>query len=247
MLIVDDQKTWPKDIIKQLEKDSVIQLLKSNNFYSNIKDESDICDIVADVKKYASSVGVAVYHCTKQLPERPYKTIGLRILNIERHHSDFLDYICERPEVDKSCFDRIKKALEEWNDREQRYRREDMIYFCIERNLVLDYGTKDFFDYYGGEAIYMPFYNEGMEDIKRILASIGEPVVVEAHLSVSDLETYGQTYGENRFGQSVIECFAESINPDFCIQGLEGYYKKDIPPDKIIEVYPYEKFKEMYS
>ena len=116
MLILDDPNTWPAHIMKQLYSDSVKYLLKSNDFMDYICEESVLLDIFADVRQYALSDGIAGYHCTKQLPERPYKTSGLRVLDYETHHSDFLEYAFNYPEIDNQCFDQIEKTLAEWRN-----------------------------------------------------------------------------------------------------------------------------------
>lgn len=238
MLILDNPKTWPKHIIDQLNQPSVIKLLTNNNFIDCVLKDSDIKNIFADVEYYAKDKGIAGYHCAKQLPEKPYKKIGLRILDFEKHHSEFLDYLKENKLVNEKQFQIIKTDLAKFKEKN---RRENQLWFCFTRQLVFhDDGCEKFFKYYGGEAIYMAFvYEENRTKIKTILEQIGEPVVVEAHIPIENLTLTK----ENPFGNALVSYFASTINPKFYNDGLEGYVKKNIMPSKITNVYPYETLK----
>lgn len=247
MLVLDNLNTWPAHIIEQLYSDSVIRLLENNDSIEPIREEPILLDIFEDVQQYALSKGVVCYHCTKQLPEYPYKITGLKTLNFETHHSNFLKYICNYPGVDKKCFDRIKKALLKFRN-DPCDSREKKLWFVFTRDPVLDLGTECFFKYYGGEAIYMPFiYEPEMQDITKILESIGEPVVVEIRLFPSDIVTCKQDgFGRPAFGRILVECFAKSINPNFCRDGGEGYIEKDVPPEDIA-VHSYDIFRKLLN
>ena len=115
---------------------------------------------------------------------------GLRILNIERHHLEFRELISEHPLINKNLFDCIDKTLSDWQTNHGGTR-EGMLWFCLSRHLVDD-GTEKFFQYFGGEAIYWPFiFDPKTKDIANLLEQIGEPVVVEVRLSVSNLNLSG--------------------------------------------------------
>jgi len=240
MLKIDDPNTWPENIIKQLNAQPVLSLLKSNNFIEHIDDELDIQDILADVDDYAESEGIVVYHCTKQLPEKLFKDTGLRLLDLETHHREFLELIRNRPSVSKELFNRIEKALSDWRVGEES--RERKLWFCLRRNVILydfDSGSEYLLKCYGGEAIYMPFiYKPEMKDVTNLLEELGEPVVVEARLSVSSLRRY-KIYS---LGRTLVGCFANSINPDFHINDYNECGLTEILPCDIIAVHPHKQF-----
>jgi hypothetical protein len=245
VLILDDSNTWPKHISDQLNANDVTRLLQSDKFIDHVSNNPDLIDVFTDVEEYAKSNGLRGFHCTKQLPGYPYTQTGLRVLDIEKHHAEFLKLITNHDSVDERLYRYIDEKLADFradpNDVESRGKK---LWFCLTRNLV-EIGTEDFFRYYGGEVIYMPFYAEFTEDDKRvlrILEELGEPVVVEANIAVSDL-TVSRQYS---FGRALVEHFAQSINRNFFVEGLEGRVTSDVKPTEIVAVHPYEAFKKKW-
>jgi hypothetical protein len=115
------------------------------------------------------------------------------------------------------------------------------LWFCIDRQLVLHPGTESFFKYFGGEAVYFAF----MEDpaIGLLLEQLGEAVVVEARIASKDLTVFQ----EFAFARTLVCYFARTINPEFHIEGREGYLSKSVEPTDIVVVHPHKEFVKTYS
>jgi hypothetical protein len=241
ILALDDPATWPKHIIKQLKTNKIRRLLKDHNSFDypvRISNNFDIRSIFVDVQEHAEAVGVIGYHCTKQLPEKPFKKIGLRLLNIEQHHREFLEYI--RDKVKPSLYKHIEKALCEW--RHCQHRRERQLHFCLTPNQIIEPygGAEDFFTYFGGEAIYMQFVHHiktKIIEVERLLEGLGEPVVVKTKLTVSHLQL-----SPDSLGRCLVGYYAQSINKEFIFQDPAVYSKRDILPCDILEVVPHKIF-----
>ncbi len=244
MLILDEPSTWPRHIVKQLNAKNVKSLLENHNAMdcpARIMNNSELQSIFVDVQEYAESEGIAGYHCTKQLPDKPFTKTGLRILDFETHHKEFLELIRNHKSVNKELFARIDKALSEFRaDYNVRFR-EKQLWFCLTRRMICEDGgesTKYFFKCYGGEAIFMPFiYEQEMKDAVNLLEQLGEPVVVEAQLSVSNLNL-----SQYALGRALVSYFAEYVNPDFSDYEIECYASRDILPDDIIKVHSHAQF-----
>ena len=235
MLILDDPSTWPKHIVEQLNAKPVIQLCKSHEFMEDIVDEPILIGIFEDVKSHAVNHGLAGYHCTKQSPTSQFKSTGLRKLNFQDHHAWFCNLIRQHPDVDDELYQHIDARLTYWQANHTG-RRENMIWFCLTRTLVLESGTQSFFKYFGGEAIYFAFMRD--DRVAPILENIGEPVVVEAKIDITNLTVFR----EWAFGRTLVSHFAHSLNSNFFIEELEGYVSTDIAPSSVIATHPYGQF-----
>ena len=235
MLKIDIQSTWPPQIVDELNNQNVIDLCKDHNYIDHIADHPDILHIFRRVEDYVKKSDVIGYHCTKELPTKPFLETGLRTLSFPLHHEDFRSIVKTHKDVDENLYQHIDSELSNWENNHTGFR-ENQLWFCMTRDLVLQSGTDKFFQYYGGEAVYLPFLND--EQVKPILESVGEPVVVEVKISNSNFTVFK----EWAFGRELVSCFAITHNPDFFIEGLEGYVCENISPEEIIAVHPYDEF-----
>jgi hypothetical protein len=235
VLVLDDPTTWPRHLTDQLNQPAVLEVLRRRRYAEELVDEPAVRPILAEVEQYAYSVPLAAYHCTKQLADRPYTVTGLRPLNFEQHHAELRDLLRSRPEVSPTLFRKIDAGLTDWRMRHTG-RREKMLWFCVDRPLVLDRGTELFFKYFGGEAVYFGFMSD--PEVLSVLESVGEPVVVEARVSSEDLKVFQ----ELALGRTLVSYFARSVNPRFYIDHREGYIPKAVPPADIVAVHPHKEF-----
>lgn len=235
VLILDDSSTWPSRVSSQLNSPTVVDLLERNEYIDQIANDPKLIEVFTDIDKYAAKVGLAGYHCTKQLANRPYVQTGLRILDFKLHHSEFRAIIRDHHAVDADLYAYIDKRLSDWQANHTG-KREGTLWFCLNRRLVLNAGTKSFFKYFGGEAIYFAFMDDPL--VSPLLEELGDPVVVEARLAVSNLKGFRRF----AFGRTLVSFFASTINPNFCIEGLEGYVSSDLAPDAILAVYPHAEY-----
>ncbi len=239
MLILDDPTTWPDPIKARLQQEPVVQLLCHNEFMDELVRHPVLRPILAEIEEYVAATPLAAYHCTKQLSERPFSVTGLRPLDFTEHHSEVRQVLSSHKSVTPALFSRIDAGLSDWQ-KNHTGKREKMLWFCIDRQLVLDPGTELFFKYFGGEAVYFAFMKD--PEIGPLLEQLGEPVVVEARIASRDLTVFQ----EFAFARTLVCYFAKTVNAEFHIEGREGYLSKAVEPADIVAVHPHKVFVKAY-
>ena len=240
MLILDDPATWPDHIIKRLQQEKVVQLLKQSNFIDDLVRHPTLRPVLEEVEAYVEANPLTAYHCTKQLPERPFAATGLRVLNFGEHHDEIKNLLRNHRLVTPALFDKLTNNLDFWKKNHTGIR-ENMLWFCVDRSLVFNEGTTSFFKFFGGEAVYFAMMDDS--ELGPILQRLGEPVVVEARIASRDLTVF-QDFA---FARSLVSHFAASVNPEFKIENREGFLSKGVKPIDVVAVHPYKNFVQKYA
>jgi hypothetical protein len=240
VLIIDDPSTWPDRVKELLDRDEVVELLRQNDYMDELYRHPSLRPVLEEIEEYIAKTPLAAYHCTKQLPERPYSTTGLRVLDFGQHHSEVRELFRTHKEVSPALFKRIDAGLADWR-KHHTGRREKMLWLCVDRSMVFDHGTESFFKYFGGEAVYFAFMKD--PEVGPLLERIGEPVVVEVRISSRDL----QVFEELAFARTLASHFASSVNPEFFIEGREGYLSKGIEPKDVVTVHQHSQFVKKFG
>lgn len=227
MLVLDVPSTWPARVKELLNQDEVVELFRQNDYMDELVRHRALRPILEEIEEHIAAAPLAAYHCTKQLPERPFTTTGLRVLDFDRHHAEVRELLRDHKDVSPALFERIDAGLADWR-KNHTGRREKMLWLCVDRNLVFDHGTESFFKYFGGEAVYFAFIDD--PEVGPLLERIGEPVVVEVRIRSGDLKVFQ----EFAFARTLASHFASSVNPEFFIEGREGYLSKGIEPKDVV-------------
>jgi hypothetical protein len=234
-LTLDEPRTWPRHITEMLESPRVTGLLRRREWMDEVAREPVLQPVFEAVEAHAAAAGLTGFHGTKQLPDRQFSETGLRILNFDEHHSYFRDLIQGRPDVPPKLFRHILRRLNEWRAGESETR-EKMLWFCFTRAPIAGSGAEEFFQMFGGEAIYTPFLEDSR--VRPLLESLGEPVVVEARISTRDLTVYQ----EFALGRTLVSYYAQSVNPNFNLEEREGHVSRGVAPENVVAVHPHRKF-----
>lgn len=201
MLILDDPATWPEHVTRRLNKPAVIELLRRCEFMDDAAKNPAVGAILAEVEDNAATTPIGAYHCTKQLPERPLTTTGLRLLDFEQHHAELRELLRSRAGVSRKLYAKIDAGLTHWQ-KDHGTGRKKRIWFCIDRSTVLNPGTEEFFQYYGGEAAYGKFLLH--PDVLAVFESLGEPIVVEFRIRKKDLIVSSGALGKTLVSHSPV-------------------------------------------
>lgn len=193
--------------------------------------------LLSDISKYLYTKHIAVYHCTKELNHGYYETNGLRILNLQTHISEFLDLIKHKTDAD--LYKQFLDGLQQWQgENNQAGNRENMVWFVFTPQLVNQSGTRCFFKYYGGEAIYWPFIEDSQSREAQFLEKMGHPVVIEAALPPADFKVFK----EHVFAREIVGAYIKSINSEFHWEHFEGYLERSVLPHEITAVHTHDAF-----
>jgi hypothetical protein len=114
VLILDDPTTWPDHIKSRLQQEPVVELLRHNEFMDELVRHPVLRPVLAEIEEYVAATPLAAYHCTKQLPERPFSVTGLRPLDFAQHHAEIRQVLRNHKSVTPALFSRIDAGLSDW-------------------------------------------------------------------------------------------------------------------------------------
>jgi hypothetical protein len=240
VLILDDQSTWPEHVTELLNQEEVVELLRENEFVDGLVKHSVLRPVLEEIEEYVAKTPLAAYHCTKQLPEHPFAATGLRVLNFDEHHAQIRNQLRNHKLFTPTLFKKLDKRLREWRKHNSEHR-EKMLWVCVDRKLVFDPGAESFFKYFGGEAVYFSVMED--PELGPVFEQLGEPIVVEMRIASRDL----QVTQELAFARTLVSHFANSINPEFFIEGREGYLSKAVGQRDIVAVHRHKDFVKKFG
>ncbi len=229
---LDDPLSLPKhllDAVRQFDSQ-----FRSADYIDNLMDDSGFLIFVEEIETFLRGNNILAYHCTKEICPGYFREKGLRPLNARQHINEFLKHFHDK--LTPEQFRKFKTKCDDWLTSETIPNREGKIWFCLSPYLVKDSGTKRFFSYFGGEALYGPFGQE--QECLEILKEFGNPVVVKVIAPASDFKVFHQY----AFTRDIISHYARLINPEYHIYSVEGYFSRAVRPDEIVDVYDKEVF-----
>jgi hypothetical protein len=247
-LITGDIGALPVEIRTALSAPELVDLFSRFQYYEDIRNSWVLKPAIDQIEQYSLKNGLAVYHCAKELFPGKFATEGLRVLDHQRHVTEFLQYAMKETLLDEREREEIEPILRTWRDgTTHEQARDGTLHFIHSRQEVCNWGAEKFFRYYGGESLYWPFgpWSPSAADhwFLKILESIGVPVVVESRVAPSDLITGSQNSGAD----IVISYFARSVNPDFRPWEPFCLTKKSVSPAQIMSVTPLDSFVERFD
>jgi len=194
--------------------------------------DANIRKIANELESHLKQQRILGYHCTREPFAGFYQERGLRLTDVRQHQTEFLDNFGDRFSATE-----IRQIEDAWfnyfEEEGQRHLRENLIWACLTRPNAPHDGTETFFRYYGGEVIFKPLLN--MPKILDKLAKIGCPVIVEIELPADELHINGP------MSLALLSRYHRKIQSNAHISESEAYFRKSVPPSKIIRVTPLNK------
>lgn len=229
-LVLDNPRLMPNEFQARLHDFASSNAIPE--YMDQLEENRTFRSIADNLDKWIREQRVRLFHCTKELEPGLIEARGLRPLTVKDHHREFLEFIDGRaPDCLVQTF---RAALEDFLTWGAIRVRENRIWFCGSPNSI-DWGCRDFFDLYGGEAIYFSVI-EKHEECANFLRSLGSPVVVEVEVPFSDFKTFQSA------ARTMLSTWAMNIREDFNFSGIEGYLSRPVLPDEIIAVHPAQEF-----
>lgn len=227
---------WP-EAARRVFLDS--EALRADAWIESLLQDEPYRSAVAELEAFIRAHRVIGYHCTKEPAPGFYERQGLRILDLNRQQSEFLElhghHFSAAEVVDMRC---------RWADyfgKQQAAARSGKVWFCLAHNQVVGSGTDRLFSLFGGEAVYMPL--AGVPPLVEKLRAIGRPVVIEVSLVPDELRVFSPI----AFAFNAISLAHRRRKPTAPLAGYEGYVSGDIEPSRILRVTPQAEFFDTYG
>lgn len=232
-LKLESSVALPEDFRKRLVP--FTSALKATDFVENlIRDNDTFRQISTDLDTHLATQRIWAYHCTKEASPGHFLDTGLRLTNLEEHQAEFL--ATHGHQFTVSEIDDMKRG---WHNHfvvgRQVSIRQNRIYACLSRPLVLSHGTRLFHRYFGGEVIYFPHCNH--PTIAPKLAAIGTPVVVEFAVLGSTLNC------RHPMSYYVLSLYHRRLKRSAHRFDSEADFRIAVPPTDILKVTAVEQFK----
>lgn len=187
--------------------------------------------LLEGLKSYIKEKQVVMFHCTKEPWPGYFKTAGLRPLDGDAHRTEFLRnfghlFTAEELGVLKRGWDHSARTGDLDN-------RNCQLWGCLTPNLLTQpYATGNFFEYFGGEAIFSNVSPHST--IADKLRNIGEAVVVVFSTIAEDIQLNGDPYKTLALQFIQSYCYARGIQE--AEPGEDGYIQKPVQPSNILAV-----------
>lgn len=204
--------------------DSLLQDLKHSEDYEAHK---PLLEIMVELEAICDSDGIVGIQYTRGDRKRLLSE-GLRARTGDEWREDFLRTHGRR-------FTRAQRQhlVERWDSYfydQQNRTRDNRVWFNLTRTGLSNGGARPLLSHYGGEAISMPFSDD--DKVSRILATLGEPMVVECSLRTDSVSTFCQ----NAWGRTWLSSYHCSVNKDALQWDVDLYSSMDIPPSAILQI-----------
>lgn len=174
---------------------------------------------------------IVCYHCTRLNNKDDVISNGLKVLNVDSYRKEIIRNL--EPYISQNWVDIADECLRNYNDSGAIGKREGMIWFIGNLNLIKDGGCNDLFRYYGGEITRRVLENHN-NIFYPILESIGTPYIIKCEIPLKELKT---DYHYEILIEQIIQSLIDERYIDF-----EFYITKDISPNMIKDVIPFPDY-----
>ncbi len=227
--IPDSIKTLIKRNQKFIENELIFEnrkALEGHKWSGGIITKNCFVDTAVYIRELLSYEQLIGFHCTKLIEPRNIYESGLKKLCMTEYEQRVMQFLREKLQ-DNKLISEISYSFSKLASNGGYDNRKNMIYFLINKSLIYDYGTIDFFKYFGGEIIRQITYNM-KEIVYPILRRNGVPSVVSFEFSFTELPNCRQ---DNLIG-ALIKSQVLGMKMD-----VEGFIERNIEPKEIIKVY----------
>jgi hypothetical protein len=172
------------------------------------------------------------WHCTKLINPEKIKSNGLQLFSvalikdlIQTEMGNILD------QKDQEI---IIKKIKNYERDDFFGSRENQLWFLLNKEMWSDTGCKEFFSFFGGEAMRRIIEND-VPRYKSVFQSVGKPYLIEFHVELNQIESYQLS----NLADQLINFGIDSLNSEKTpFIYAEGKITKTIAPDRILNIYP---------
>ena len=230
ILDISNHEVLPTEIRSELFQFE--KMFKQETYVEALYEDSTFQALASRVLNWILEQDLRVYHCTRVKSIEHTLNNGLRVLDRVSHETEFMKEFGDQFSDDEKAFIYVQWTA--YFTGQQDSNRNGRIFFCNSRYLISDAGTAPFFEYFGGEAVFMPLKGS---PVSSKLRTFGMPAVVEFTLRASDV-----LVASYPLDKAILSHFHQSINPEARLFGSEGHIKRDVLPIEIIRVVELKHF-----
>jgi hypothetical protein len=212
----------PSDISRKLE--SFTDVFKEQESWERLLKIPSLLQIVKELDEICLRECIFGYHYTRAEKESIEKH-GLVALSGDERRRDFLERYGHLFTDEQRA--RIRKKWTHYFLPEMCKSRDSKIYFNFTLDALEGTGAEYLLEYYGGEVVNFPLCDD--PELKEILKTIGQPMIVECVLNPAELATYY----EYPWGKIWLSSYHVTLNPNACRCDQDGNQKISVRPDQI--------------
>jgi hypothetical protein len=233
-------ETWPERLK---------QLVFHNSEKISVEKKADFDNILAG-KAHYHSVSMPTYdsakskieellldssalawHCTNLINPEKIKTNGLHPLSValikDLIQTEMVNILDQKDQ------EIIIKKIKEYERDDFFGSRENQLWFLLNKEMWSDTGCKEFFSFFGGEAMRRIIEND-LPRYKSVFQSVGKPYLIEFHVELNQIESYQLS----NLADQLINFGIDSLNTEKTpFIYAEGKITKTIVPDRILKIY----------
>lgn len=223
---LDDVRALPAAFLARLKP--LQPLFRQYEYIDSLTQDPRAGRLQYDLEDYLRARPVRGYHCTREPVPGYFSTHGLRLTDIASHQAEFLAQ-WGHLFTDSEKEDMRRAWTSYFVGTGQERARNGMLWFCLTERTAQSYGTKVFFDHFGGEAVFMPLKDH--HTIAPKLGQIGNPTIVEACLQPG-------TTASLRLALPLLSAYHRTIRHDAHVWEAETNIRKPVPPADVLAVTP---------
>jgi len=215
----------PPEITSRLK--GHIPLLQRIKYSEDFFSHRPLSKIVHELDTICESEGIVGVHYTRADRERilseglvPCTGAGRRAEFLKAQGHLFTDAQRER----------LRTGWASYFNEEQCKIRDGRVWFNLTRVAISNGSAEPLLSNYGGEIIYMPFSRD--KEIRRILWSLGEAMVVECSLKIDSVHTFC----DKPWGRTWLSSYHCSVNPEAFQWDVDLYTEEPVTPDAIVSI-----------
>jgi hypothetical protein len=221
---LDDVGAMPAAFLARLMP--LEHLFRQHEYIDSLMQDPRAGRLQYDLEDYLRTQPVRGYHCTREPMPGYFSNHGLRLTDIASHQAEFLSQWGHLfTDSEKEDMRRARNSYFVGTGQERA--RNGMLWFCLTECSARAYGTRVFFDYFGGEAVFMPLKDHPTVALK--LGQIGTPVVVEARLQPG-------TTAPLRLALPLLSAYHRTVRPDAHVWEAETNIRRPVPPADVLAV-----------
>jgi len=232
--------TWPSELHKLVfhfsnliadEKDADWKNIDSGKAHYNFIKMPTYIRVKSEIEEFLLNSTALAWHCTKLINPEKIKSNGLQLFSVA-----LIKYLIKTEMgniLDQKDQEIIIKKIEKYERDDFFESRENQIWFLLNQGMWLKEECKEFFSFFGGEAMRRVIESE-LPEFMPFFQQVGKPYLVEFSVELNQIGTFQLS----NLADQLINFGIDSLNSEKTpFIYAEGKITKTIVPDRILKIY----------